>query len=105
MGKLAVSSAKVGGALSGGVEAISSGVQLAKGEITGGEFVANVTKEAAGGGLSAAAGSLAASKAAVGAASLLAATSAPAWIPAAVGVGAAIAVGSAVKSLWNRIFW
>lgn len=98
LGKVASSSGAAGAVISGGIEVVSSGIQLAKGEIDGGEFVGNVAKETVTGGISAASGSIAATAAAAGAASVLAATSAPVWVPAAIGIGAAVAVGSAVKS-------
>lgn len=99
--KVAGSSGVVGGAISGGIELISSGVKLANGEIDGGEFVGNVAKETVGGGLAAAGGSAAATAAAAGTATLLAATAAPVWVPAAVGLGVAVAIGSGIKSLWD----
>lgn len=104
LGKVASASGAAGAAVSGGIEVIASGIQLAKGEIDGGEFVSNVAKETVGGGLSAAGGSVAATAAAAGTATLLAATAAPVWVPAAVGVGAAVAVGSAIKGIWDSIF-
>lgn len=104
LGKVAATSGGAGAVLSGGIEVIASGVKLAHGEIEGGKFVANVAKETAGGGLSAAAGSVAATAAATCTASLLAATSAPLWIPGAVGIGAAVVVGSGIKSLWDALW-
>ena len=104
LGSLAASSGAVGAVVSGGIEAVSSTVKLVNGEIDGGEFVANVTKETIGGGLSAAGGSVAATAVATGTATLLAATTAPAWIPAAVGLGAAVAIGSAIKGAWDSFF-
>lgn len=102
--KVAGSSGVVGGAISGGIELISSGVKLANGEMDGEEFVGNVTKETVGGGLAAAGGSAAATAAAAGAATLLAATAAPVWVPAAVGLGTAVAIGSGIKSLWDCLW-
>lgn len=90
--------------MSGGIEAISSGVKLARGEIDGEEFAGNVVKETMGGGLAAAGGSAAASAVAVGAATVLAATAAPVWIPGAIGVGTAVVVGSAIKGVWDTLF-
>lgn len=104
LGKVAASSGAAGAVISGGIEVVSSAIKLSQGEIDGGEFVGNVAKETVGGGLSAAGGSVAATAAATGAATLLAATSAPVWVPAAVGIGAAVAVGSAIKSFWDSIF-
>ena len=104
LAKVAGSSGAVGAVISGGIEVLSSGVKLANGEIDGEEFVANVAREGIGGGLAAAGGTAAATVAGAGAATLLAATTAPAWVPVAVGVGAAVAVGSAIKSLWDS-FW
>lgn len=102
--KVAGSSGVIGGAISGGIELVSSGVKLANGEINGEEFVGNVTKETVGGGLAAAGGSAAATAAAAGAATLLATTAAPVWIPAAIGIGAAVAVGSGIKCLWDSLW-
>ena len=102
MARAAVTSGGVGAAISGGVEAVASGVKLAKGEISGRKFAGNVAKEAVGGGLSAAAGTTAATATATAAATVLAATSAPVWVPGALGVGAAVAVGCGVKSLWDH---
>lgn len=84
--------------VSGGIEVAVSGRKLINGEIDGEEFAGNVARETVGGGISAAAGSAAATVAATGTAALLAATSAPLWVPAAVGIGAAVAIGSCVKS-------
>lgn len=99
--KAAGSSGAVGAAISGGVEVISSAKKYHNGEIDGGEFVKNVAKETAGGGLSAAAGSVAATAVATGAATVLAATTAPLWFAPAAGVVAATVVGSAVKKAWD----
>lgn len=104
LGKVASSSGVAGGVISGGIEAITSGIKLANGEIDGGEFVGNVAKETVGGGLSAAGGSVAATAVAAGTATLLASTTAPLWVPAAVGFGAAVAVGSAIKGIWDCIW-
>ena len=71
LGSLAMSSGAAGAVISGGIEAVSSTIQLANGEIDGGEFAANVAKETIGGGISAAGGSIAASAAATGAATVL----------------------------------
>ena len=88
MAKTALTSGGVGAALSGGFEVGSSGIQLAKQEIDGEEFLGNVAKEMVGGGLAAAGGSAVATTAAAGTATLLAATAAPVWVPGAVAVGA-----------------
>ena len=104
LAKVASSSGIAGGAISGGIEIMSSGVKLAKGEIDGGEFAGNVAKETVGGGLSAAGGSVAATAAAAGAATVLAGSTAPIWVPAVAGFGAAIAVGSAIKGVWDSIW-
>lgn len=102
--QVALSSGGVGAVLSGGIEAVSSGVKLAKGEIDGEEFVGNVAKETVGGGLAAAGGSAAASLAAAGAATVLAATTAPVWLPGAISIGAAVVVGSVIKGAWDALF-
>ncbi len=104
LGKVASSSGVAGGVISGGIEVISSGVKLAKGEIDGGEFVGNVAKETVGGGLSAAGGSVAATAVAAGVATVLAGTTAPIWVPAVAGFGAAVAVGSAIKGIWDSVW-
>ncbi|MBP1545506.1 MAG: hypothetical protein J6A37_02775 [Oscillospiraceae bacterium] len=101
--KVAKSSALAGAVISGGIEAITAGSELANGEIDEEEFVGRVAKETVGGGLSAAGGSAVATLASAGTATLLG-TSAPVWIPAAVGIGAAIAVGTAIKSIWDAIW-
>lgn len=101
--KVARSSGVAGGAISGGIEAVSAGMDLLKGDIDGGEFVGRVAKETVGGGISAAGGSMAATAVSAGAASLLAATAAPVWVPAALGLGAAVAVGSFIKDIWDAI--
>lgn len=103
LGKAALASSGTGAALSGAIEAVSSGVKLAKGEIDGGEFAANVAQEALGGGFAAAGGTAAATAVSIGAATLLAGTTAPLWLPSAVGVGAAVAAGSAIKSAWDGV--
>lgn len=100
----ALASSGTGAVLSGGVEAVISGVKLAKGEIDGEEFVGNVARETVGGGLSAAAGTAAATVVSAGAATVLASVSAPVWLPGAIAVGAAVAVGSGVKALWDGIW-
>lgn len=100
----ALASSGTGAVLSGGVEAVISGVKLAKGEIDGEEFVGNVARETVGGGLSAAAGTAAATVVSAGAATVLASVSAPVWVPGAIAVGAAVAVGSGVKALWDGIW-
>lgn len=100
----AKSSGAMGAAISGGIEVLSSGKEFIDGYIDGEEFASRVVKETAGGGLSAAAATTAATAVATTAASVLATTTAPVWAPAAIGVGAALAVGSAVKSVWDS-FW
>lgn len=102
--KLAKSSGVSGGLISGGIEVISSGKKLFDGEIDGGEFVENVVKETAGGGISAAGGSVAGTAVATAVGSALATTTAPVWAPAVAGVGAAMLVGSAIKGIWDSIF-
>ena len=102
--KAALSSSGMGAALSGGIEAVTSGVKLLQGEIDGEEFAGNVAKETVGGGLSAAAGTVAATTVGAGAAAALAAVSAPVWLPGAIAVGAAVAVGSGVKALWDSLW-
>lgn len=104
LARAAVSSGAAGAVVSGGIEVVSSGIKLATGEIDGEEFVGNVAKEAVGGGLAAAGGSAAATVAAAGAATVLAATTAPLWVPGAIGLGAAVAVGSAIKGVWDLLF-
>ena len=104
VGRAALTSAGTGAVLSGVVEAVSSGVQLANGEIDGGEFVANVAKETAGGGLSAAGGTAAATAVGAAAATVLAGTTAPLWAPGAVAVGAAVVVGTGIKALWDCLW-
>ncbi len=104
VGKLAGSSGLVGAAISGGVEAVSAGIDLANDEIDGEEFVGRVAKETVGGGLSAAGGTAAASVAAAGAATILAGTAAPVWIPAAIAFGTAVTVGSFIKNIWDSIW-
>lgn len=101
--KVACSSGAVGAAISGGIEVISSAKKYNAGEIDGGEFVKNVAKETAGGGISAAAGSVAATAVATGAATVLAATTAPLWVAPALGIAAATAVGTGCKKLWDKI--
>lgn len=93
-----------GAVISGAIETVSAGVELAEGGIDGGEFVGRVAKETVGGGLSAAGATGAATLVSAGTATLLAATAAPVWVPAAVGIGAALAVGTAIKSLWDAIW-
>jgi hypothetical protein len=102
--KVAGGSGVVGGAISCGIELVSSGVKLANGEIDGGEFVGNVAKETVGGGLAAAGGGAAATFAAAGTATLLAGAAAPVWVPVAVGFGVAVAIGSGIKSLWDCLW-
>ena len=104
IGALAVSSGAAGAAITGGIEAITSGVKLVEGEIDGEEFVGNVTKQAVSGGLAAAGGSAAASVATAAAATALAGVTAPAWIVPALGVGTAIAVGSAISGFLGDLF-
>ena len=103
--RTAMTSGGAGAMLSGGIEVAVSGYKFINGEIEGEEFIGNVARETVGGGISAAAGSAAATVAATGAATLLAATSAPLWVPAAVGVGAAVAIGSCVKSFWDSLWF
>ena len=102
--KVAQSSGVAGGAISGGLEVISAGMDLLKGDIDGGEFVGRVAKETVGGGISAAGGSAAATVVSAGAASVLAATAAPVWVPAALGLGVAVVAGSFIKDSWDAIF-
>lgn len=97
-------SGAVGAAVSGGIEIVSAGMDLLDGKIDCGEFTSRVVKETTGGGLSAAAGGVAATAAATTAASILATSTAPVWIPAAIGVSAAVAVGSVVKGVWDSIW-
>ena len=103
LGKAALTSGVTGAVLSGVIETASSGVKLVNGDIDGGEFAANVAQEAVGGYLAAAGGSAAATAAGIGAATLLAGTTAPLWVPGAVAVGAAVAAGSVVKSVWDDV--
>ena len=101
--KCAASSAGAGAALSAGIEVLSSGSKLAKGEISGEDFICNVTKETISGAATAAAASTASAMVSTAAASFLATTAAPVFVPAAIGVGAAIVVGSKVKSFLGSI--
>ena len=101
---VARSSGAVGAVVSGGVEALTAGKDWKNGKISGGEFAGKVAKESVGGGLSAAAGGVAATVAATTAASILATSTAPVWVPAAIGIGAAVAIGSAAKGLWDSIW-
>ena len=101
--KVAGSSGAVGAVLSGGFEVINSGMKLVNYEIDGGEFVANVAKEAVGGGVSATGASAAATAAAAATATALAATAAPVWVPAAAGVAAAVIAGSTIKNGWDTL--
>ena len=103
LGKAALTSGVTGAVLSGVIETASSGVKLVNGDIDGGEFAANVAQEAVGGYLAAAGGSAAATAAGIGAATLLAGSTAPLWVPGAVAVGAAVAAGSVVKSVWDIV--
>lgn len=96
MGKVAVSSGVAGAAVSGGIAALASGVQLLEGDIDGSEFAGNVADAAVKGGLSAAGASAAGTAAAAGVATVLAGTTAPLWAPAAVGAAAALGVGTAI---------
>lgn len=98
------SSGVVGAAVSGGIEVVTAGRDLLSGEIEGKEFVGRVAKEATGGGLSAAAGGVAATAVTTAVAGVLAGSAAPLWVPATVGVSVAVAVGSASKSMWDY-FW
>lgn len=104
LAKVAGSSGVAGGAISGGIETVCAGMDLLEGNIDGGEFVSRVTKETIGGGVSAAGASMAATAVSGGVATILAATAAPAWVPAAVGIGAAVVVGSFIKDIWDSIF-
>lgn len=101
--KAAQSSGCTGAILSGGVAAVSSGRKLARGEISAGECASTIAKETIGGGVSAAAGSSAATVTSTLVAGAVAATTAPAWVPAVAGgvaaFGAACAVGSTAKKL------
>lgn len=101
--KVAMSSGGAGAVLSGAIEVVSSGAKMAKGEIDGSEFVANVVQETAGGGLAAAGGSVAATAAGIGTATLLAGSTAPLWVPGAVAIGAAVVAGNAIKSVWDEV--
>ena len=101
--KVAGSSGVVGGVISGGIEAVSAGMDLYDGKIDGEEFAGRVVKETVGGGLSAAGGSVAATAVSASVATALAATSAPLWVPAAAGIGVSLAVGTAIKGLWDWI--
>ena len=103
LGQAALTSGVTGAVLSGVIETASSGVKLVNGDIDGGEFAANVAQEAVGGYLAAAGGSAAATAAGIGAATLLAGSTAPLWVPGAVAVGAAVAAGSVVKSVWDNV--
>lgn len=102
--KVAGVSGATGAVLSGAIEAISAGKELAEGDIDGEEFVGRVAIESVGGGLSAAGASAAATLLSTGTASILAATTAPVWISAAVGLGGAVVVGTAIKSLWDMLW-
>lgn len=104
LAQVALSSGAAGAVVSGGIEVVSSGIKLANGEIDGEEFVGSVAKETVGGGLAAAGGSAVATVATAGAATILAATTAPAWLPGAIGLGVTVAVGSAIKGVWDSIF-
>lgn len=100
----ALTSCGVGAVLSGGMEAVISAVKLANDEIDGEEFAGNVVRETVGGGISAAAGTAAATVVGTGAAAALASVSAPLWVPGAIAVGAAVAVGSGIKALWDFLW-
>lgn len=102
--KVAGGSGLTGAAISGLIEVVSAGKDWAEGDIDGEEFVGRVAKETVGGGLSAAGGSALATVASAGAATVLASTTAPVWIPAAIGLGVAVAVGTGIKKLWDLIW-
>lgn len=99
-GKVLTSAAKgagiAGAVVSGGIEGISAGKEFFEGKIDGGEFTSRVIKETAGGGVSATAGGMAATA--------VATTAAPIWVPAAIGGEVAVAVSSAVKGVWDFIW-
>lgn len=113
-------SSYMGGAISGGVEAISSLSDLVDGKISGGEYVGKVAKETIGGGISSAAATTASSLATMGASSVittLATTGVGSTVgataigaaaitaaPVAIGAVAAIGVGALVKDLFDEIF-
>lgn len=92
------------GKLSGGIEAVGSGIKLANGEIDGEEFAVNVARETVTGAASAAAASTAFSVVSAGAATALATTTAPLWLPAAAGVAVSMAVGGIAKNLLDGLF-
>lgn len=103
IGRLAASSGLFGALFSGGFELIKSGFKFFKKSIGGKELFGNVIKEAAGGGISAAGGSVAATGISVLFSTMLSAVSAPAWIPAAAGIGGAIIVGGGIRRFWDYI--
>lgn len=102
--KMAASTGMAGGLLSGGIEAVGSGIKLANGEIDGEEFAGNVARETVTGAASAAAASTAFSVVSAGAATALATTTAPLWLPAAAGVAVSMAVGGIAKNLLDGLF-
>lgn len=102
--KVAGSSGIAGGVISGGIETLCAGKDFLEGQIDGGEFVGRVAKETVGGGISAAGGSATATVVSAGVATALASTTAPIWIPVAVGIGTAVAVGSVIKGIWDSVW-
>lgn len=102
--KMAASTGMAGGLLSGGIEAVGSGIKLANGEIDGEEFAVNVARETVTGAASAAAASTAFSVVSAGAATALATTTAPLWLPAAASVAVSMAVGGIAKNLLDGLF-
>lgn len=102
--KMAASTGMAGGLLSGGIEAVGSGIKLANGEIDGEEFAGNVARETVTGAASAAVASTAFSVVSAGAATALATTTAPLWLPAAAGVAVSMAVGGIAKNLLDGLF-
>ena len=102
--KMTASTGVAGGLLSGGIEAVGSGIKLANGEIDGEEFAGNVARETVTGAASAAVASTAFSVVSAGAATALATTTAPLWLPAAAGVAVSMAVGGIAKNLLDGLF-
>ncbi len=102
VGKVAASSGAAGAAVSGGLAALTSGVQLLEGDIDGSEFAGNVADAAVKGGLSAAGASVAGTAASAGVATVLAGTAASPMLPAIAGVAAALGAGAAIAGGWRR---
>lgn len=94
----------IGAMFSAGTEAVSSYKDFKNSKITGSEYTGKIAYEFAGGGISAGTGTVIATLTTAVAATVGALATAPAWVPALIGIGAGTVTGITVKKGYDLLF-